>query len=466
MSTINNVSGLVGINESHLFPILPSTIRDSRYPGTVCAPVWDSWTLFPLEPSYQSRGWTISTHPHGKHYAYTKAWAGITIVTEARVVEQGVSNQLNAWLAIIYNVVTKKRIHLPGTSHLFLEIRQDLCACNYYFVDHVLRTVFWLHPLDEVGIESPRSFSHGHHRHPLQENYWIHVELFPETASKYSELALNELHMCLLLSRAEAAPLEPLAFPFTDVQCELLIKAFESGKCNLSSPYATTYVARLLASIERHRSFIHFGEDFRLLPSETSNPSLTDSKRSLILTAVSKVFLFGLPDDHRARFEKLCADQLTFTPGWRKHVSKTAGDLGNEIARSLALLGMTQLSPAIRSGTISMALFSPFPTLAKLSLIFCVLDLVVASVLLQGQRGLVSRNSTNSALYLDDGFTSCGFQPISVVHSLPQALFLWSLILFVLQNYWIASVTMPLVAHISMFLLVTVFLLVVCVLYV
>ncbi|KAN0131593.1 hypothetical protein V8E53_010435 [Lactarius tabidus] len=99
----------------------------------------------------------------------------------------GVSDQLDAWLAIIYDMITKKHIHLPETSHLFLEIHQDLCACNYYFVDHVLCTVFWLLTLDILGIGCPRS-SHVYLRHTLEKNYWIHVGLFPETASEYAVL--------------------------------------------------------------------------------------------------------------------------------------------------------------------------------------------------------------------------------------------------------------------------------------
>ena len=77
--------------------------------------------------------------------------------------EPGVSDQLNAWLAIIRNVITEKYVHLPETSHLFLEIHQDSSTCNYYFVNHARRTVFWLHTLDIIGIGTLRSFSNDHH---------------------------------------------------------------------------------------------------------------------------------------------------------------------------------------------------------------------------------------------------------------------------------------------------------------
>jgi hypothetical protein len=55
---------------------------------------------------------------------------------------------------------------------------------------------------------------------------------------------------------------------------------------------------------------------------------VTDSKRSLILTVVSTVLLFGLPDYHQAQLESLCADQIIDTPRWSVHVFKTAWGLG------------------------------------------------------------------------------------------------------------------------------------------
>ncbi|KAH9003463.1 hypothetical protein EDB86DRAFT_2892491 [Lactarius hatsudake] len=443
MSTFNNVSGLTKYvtntdrDESNLFPILPSTIRDSGYSGTgrvrhVSQTIVPPGAGFESAPSYQSQGWSISTHPEGKHYAHTTAPLGITIVTEARIMEPGILDQLNAWLAIICNVITERHIHLPETSHLFLEIHQNLYACNYYFVDHALRTVFWLHTLDINGTGPPRFFSGGNLQHSLQENYWIHIELFPQTASKYSAVALNGLYIILLHVRTGAFSLQPPAFPYTVKQCEVLIDILERRKDQASSPHTTTYVARLWATVARHRSFIHFG-----------------SKRSLILTVVSKVLLFGLPDEYRARFVSLCTDRLICTSHWRKHVSDTVIDLKQEISRMLALL----------SANIFMLRVSSLPSLTKVALMLCVLGLTVALTLLQEQRRLVSTMATTSAVHLDDWITSYGFQPNAIAHSLPQALFVWALILFTIPHLWMAFFTMPLIFLLSVLPLVAVVLL-------
>ncbi len=122
--------------------------------------------LLPQRPSYQSERWTISTHPEGKRYARTKA-AGITIITEACISEPGVSDQLDAWTAIVRDMIADKNVQLQETSHLFLELYQP-GICNYYFVDHGHRSVFWLHTIDTPSVGLPHSYSSGHLRTSLK----------------------------------------------------------------------------------------------------------------------------------------------------------------------------------------------------------------------------------------------------------------------------------------------------------
>ncbi|KAH9003464.1 hypothetical protein EDB86DRAFT_3100031 [Lactarius hatsudake] len=412
---ISSVTNGVNVSKSNLFPVLPSTIKDSSYLSAMLVRV--SPILIPYRagfvsmPVHQSQGWTTSTgtHVEGKRYVHSKAWTGITIVTEAHIEEPGISDQLDAWLTIIYNAITEKHVHLPETSHLFLEIHPDIGSCNYYFVDHALRTVFWLHTLDTVSIGPLHSFSNGHLQHSLQENYWIHVELFPETASKYSAAALYEIYD-LMRARTDTFTSEPPAFPLTDKEREGLIETLERSKDHASNTLITTYVARLWATVASHRSLIHF-----------------DSNRIPVLTTISKMLLFGFPEEHMLRFENLGVDQLANSSRWRERVSETADDLKQQASRMFALL----------SANILLLQISSIPTLTKFSLILCVLSLTVTSILLQEQRRLVGTNAT-TAVFLGNLVTIYGFQPIAIVHSLPQALFVWALLLFAVQHLWMA----------------------------
>jgi len=384
-------------------------------------------------PSYQSQGWTISAHPEGKRYAHSKAQAGITLVTEAHITEPRVLDQLNAWLALICDVIAEGHINLPETSNLFLEIQED-SSCNYYFAQHDLRTIFWLDAHDTISVGLPPSFSSNHLQYALQENYWIHVELFPEIASQYSSTALDELQVIFLHARADALTSETPTFPYPVEQCEDFIDLLQRGKDHASSPYVVTYVARLWVTVANHRFFIHFGEDHCRLSSDQAILEVPDSRRSLILAIISNTLLFGLPNEIESKFESLWVDQLAYTSPWRKHVAGTVEELSRMISWFLALLISNTL----------MIQISSIPALIHSSLLLCVFGIMITSVLLREQRGLLDTNVATASVYLDDRNTkSCGFQPIAIVHSLPKALFVWALLLFAFQGFWMTFAGLP-----------------------
>jgi len=173
------------------------------------------------------------------------------------------------------------------------------------------------------------------------------------------------------------------------------------------------------------------------------------SKGSLVLAIMSKTLLFGLPNRHRARFERLWVDQLAYTSPWRKHVSETAEDLKQMMSRIFALL----IANALMMQTSS----SSFPALTNSSLLLCVLGLIITSVLLQEQGRLADTNASTAAVYLDDRNTrSCGFQPTAIVHSLPQALFVWALLLFLIQGFCITFIHLSLPFLLSSLLIASV----------
>ncbi|KAF8257103.1 hypothetical protein EI94DRAFT_1760667 [Lactarius quietus] len=442
----SGVTGSFRTNTANLLPVLPSTSRGSRYQGAVCVCV--SPTTDPLgtnlvsAPSHQPQQ---STLPEGKRYAYFKSQAGIPIVTEANIAEPGVSDQLNAWLTLICNVVTEKHVNFPETSHLFLEIHQDLGTCSYYFVDHGFRTVFWLHTLNTINVGLPPSSSDVCPQYYLEANYWIHVELFPETASQYSAKALNELQV--IFSKASTSADAP-AFPYTAIECEDFLDFLESSKDHASSPYVITRVARLLANVANHRFLTHFGEGHCRLSSKQPMLKFPDSKCGCTLAMLSKMFLFGFPDRYEARFESFWADQLVDALRWREHASETVEDLKQTMSFILALLGASSLTSSSSS-------------LVKASLFLCTFDLAVTSFLLQRQQRLLSTDIPTSVAYLKHWNTSYGFQPIAIVHSLPQALFVWALLLFSMQGFWMDFSDLPLTSLLCTLLPVAVILVVV-----
>ena len=82
-----------------------------------------------------------------------------------------------------------------------------------------------------------------------------------------------------------------------------------------------------LLNTASHRSFIHSGDEDYRLSSNQSLSEVPDSKRSLILAAISKLLLFGFPDRYEARFKSFWAGQLVDTSRWHERTSEMVEDL-------------------------------------------------------------------------------------------------------------------------------------------
>ena len=105
------------------------------------------------------------------------------------------------------------------------------------------------------------------------------------------------------------------------------------------------------------------------------------------------------------------------------------------------------------------------PPLNNASILICILGFFITLVLYREQRKLVNTGSgtavstliphsqtssltptVGKAAYLDTRNTSYGFEPTAIVHSLPQASFIWAFFLFAIQGFWMTFGTLP--AHI------------------
>ncbi|KAI9458597.1 hypothetical protein BJY52DRAFT_413055 [Lactarius psammicola] len=164
------------------------------------------------------------------------------------------------------------------------------------------------------------------------------------------------------------------------------------------------------------------------------------------------MLLFGFPDHYEARFKSVWVDQFPDMSRWLEYVSETVEDLKQTRSWILALLNTS----------IPTMQLTPFSGLIKASLFLCAFNLAVTSFLLQQQQQLLSTNTSNSVAYLKDRNTSYGFQPIAIIHSLPQALFVWALLLFSLQGFLMAFADLPLPLLLLTLVLVVAILAVVC----
>jgi len=109
-------------------------------------------------PTYLPPQWLHSVHPDGKIYFQRNS--GLRVVTESYLYNPLNAETISAWLIEVEERASKKGFAFTEHTELFLQL--DGNDCNYYFVDHGARTLFWLDAYDtsELGILPVVSSSH------------------------------------------------------------------------------------------------------------------------------------------------------------------------------------------------------------------------------------------------------------------------------------------------------------------
>ena len=123
-------------------------------------------------PTYLPPQWSDSVHPEGKIYFHRNS--GLRVVTESYLYNPVTAENIFAWVIEVEKRASKKGFAFTHHTELFLQLEGN--DCNYYFVDHRVRTLFWLDAYDtsDLGILPVISSSHLSKLNPFG---WFHSSL-------------------------------------------------------------------------------------------------------------------------------------------------------------------------------------------------------------------------------------------------------------------------------------------------
>ena len=148
-------------------------------------------------------------HPEGQPYFVFNGESNFVVVTEADIDDMPTERRIFACLNAVNKELRHHDIKIPPRCELFLELGEDHTFCNYYFVDHISRGLFWLENqctelLDIPAAMSPShlgvcailavtlAVSHSRLEKALERLYWVHVEYFP-MHHKSNELEFSQI---------------------------------------------------------------------------------------------------------------------------------------------------------------------------------------------------------------------------------------------------------------------------------
>ncbi|KAJ7269953.1 hypothetical protein C8J57DRAFT_1509064 [Mycena rebaudengoi] len=439
----SSLSPALLLNEEHprIFPGVPQSVR--RYNRKQAVPDKASdFTIPPLrmdspDPPDIPAGWTPYLHPEGAQYFHHQEKR---IFTDVNLFDPDLHAFIVENIDKIYDVLRVNGIELAAGVDLVLDeyvYTDGSRGCEYYFVHHKLRTVFWVDPVDAslfpVAQELKGMKTQSHIGLELRAQYWYHCELFPSSLEVTREI-VDELRDVVLhaLGDLVTSKTSTVSWKVEDL-CRML-KLTDGFAKNIGNKFwgSSCLIGRLMFFFARARVYNFHGEPEARLDVDQSVYD-TVRKRTMFINILSPL-LFYAPDVHLVGLQTIYTDGLIRHRGWTDFIQR----LNNEwteftlhatiiLAGNVAFLSIQSVD---QGGNLA-ATRSPAQIASYLSTLASIGSIIIGLLLSKQNRDRDAQTAAEAANYLAARtHPKLGLESLAILHSLPYALLVWSMVSF------------------------------------
>lgn len=412
--------------------------------------------------------WQQCIHPEGALYLYN---GRKRTFTEAHINEYSF-RLMDRCADVLYDLA---RRNLPNIDADDIELVVQVVlnqadSCQYYFVDHATRTLFWLHDYDRAtenifdglqGVSDP-----SHIRYALESQYWMHCERYPKHELDRVKL-LKELRAIVVHASAEIitsdASLSPFGADELSSILELVNNLQESAR-EFDFPHSTCVIARFMHYFCKSKYYNFCGLPCARLDADKSvyNEVASFHPLSSSLSLALDAMLFWAPQAHLDDLRRVWVDKCLNSPRWKDYNTKLMTEWTGITIYSTVMLAVDVSFLAVPNVNISTS--QSIGIIATYLSIILITGSLVVSVLLvrQNQRyGCESADKAGDFLFsMTDTFF--GDKGLATVNSLPYAMLMWGMIYFsiaLLYNVFKFTTTAMLASVVSGCVAVTMFIL-------
>ncbi|KAI0669867.1 hypothetical protein C8Q78DRAFT_1079779 [Trametes maxima] len=365
------------------------------------------------EPPYLAPRWIAQVNPEGSPYH---------INTEKHVVTDAPSALMDSvllWAELFSAHMRALEITLPEDYELYLHPDPESKSCKYYLVDHQNQTVFWLEDIDQYrhDIDLSPACSIQHMKFVLQEQYWKHCEFFPHHTVQ--TVLRNELINVFNQARADFLTSQMSTFPYTAEECKQFLQILESDA--QSTEYSNWILARLWATVSRHRYNTFYGEDHARISRDQRRYDKAAPQRTPFMEKCFVLF-FNMPVRRADELRLLFVDEIAFGVHWREFATSILKDWYDASALAVGLITIGTISSLRHNNPVSACFGS-------LSVVLALGALASGALLLQRYSGADKYTASTAADHLyQSEHPKFGFEPVAAIYCAPRALVFWSII--------------------------------------
>lgn len=380
------------------------------------------------------KDWETVVHPEGALYFYD---ATRHVFTDAKMTNSKILKTINN---IADQLRSKASDIIDNSTHLVLELQAE-GFCNYYFVQHDKRLLFWLQDFDEpIRIyEHVKGVTRDTHiKVALEAQYWMHCELYPNNAPIKPQIPTELKHVLLhaysdfLTSDTSVVPYDLSTLQVMMDLSSRLVEDVErltpsSNGCIELPVHLMCVLARLMRLFARSKFLNFYGERSARLNANQSVYEVEQSRHKATLRLkLANVFLWGAPAAQYKFLKNTWIDNILNYPKWSKHITRLNGDWSNVTIFSTVMLAV-DVSFLSVPGVTSAAV-----VIIHLSAMCSVSSLVVSILLAVESRGWGTDSAKGAASFMARMIhTQSDVEALAIMYSLPYAYLIWGMVCFV-----------------------------------
>ncbi|KAF7361087.1 hypothetical protein MSAN_01139800 [Mycena sanguinolenta] len=428
------VNSLPCLSKTHkcIFPGTPETLR--RYdrkaiippdPSTFCLPPLAMDGL----PNPPTPGWTACQHPKGALYFFQEEQR---VFTDANLFDMETLLFINENLRIVNDFLSTHSVHLDPGVDLVLDENIDSDGtreCQYYFVNHVGRCVFWMDNGDSdlfpVTAHVKGMTSASHIRHELEAQYWLHCEYYPRAFELTHEI-INELRDIVLHAASDVftSSTTTVSWKIDDLRdmntciagCNEIIgkhteNKFEGSNC---------LVGRLMHKFARDRVYNFHGEPGARLNIHKSVHG-TMQKGTMFIRLLN-LLLLSVPNSHLSGLRALSIDGIIRHSRWAQFVKGLISEWQDCNINAAVILAANVGFLSIQSVDQG----SPAQMASYVSTVASIASILIGLLLLGYHRNLDSNSAAAISFTSNDTDWRRPLEALAVLYSLPFSMLLWS----------------------------------------
>ncbi|KAG0697076.1 hypothetical protein DFH29DRAFT_836251 [Suillus ampliporus] len=397
--------------------------------------------------------WQSCTHPEGALYLYN---GRRNTFTEANM-DETTFRLVDECVDELYDLAHAKSASLQSDEIELVvqlwpaEAEDAQVSCQYYFVDHATRTLFWLH--DHQATENIFSGLQGvadpsHIRYALESEYWTHCERYPNHQMDRVKL-LKEPREVVMHASAEIITSDMSLSPFDADELSRILElinhlqgvkvmfepftfnnqgyTFPENAGENDFPHSTCVIARFMHYFYRAKFFNYCGLPCARLDADRSvyeeDPGFHPLTSSLSLTL--DAMLFWAPQAHLKVIRRVWVDECINTPRWKDFNRNLMAEWTGITIYSTVMLAVDASFLAVPNVNISDS--QSIGVIATYLSIIFITGSLITSVLLARQNQRYGFESADKAAEFLSHLTGTffGVKALATVHSLPYAMLMW-----------------------------------------